>query len=369
MRERSSMRIIGKLLRLILLILNILICCGLIISGYSSRINPSLHSVWSISHLFFPFLLLGTVAFLVFWLFVIRKFFIISLLAIVLCANPIYTYIPFHLSNPKAPVGSIKFLTFNTEGFNNYQYKKNGDPNEVLVYLQESDADIICLQECIFQGKLTKDVVEKAMKKYKYRAYYDFGAHNGLGIFSRFKILSIEPVHYKSANNCSIAYTLDIKGDTILLINNHFESNKLSSKDKQVYKDMVLNPKSKTVESGAKLLINKLAKASALRALQADSVAKFITESKIKNKIVCGDFNDSPLSYVHRIVGKGLIDAFVNSGNGIGVSYNKSGMYVRIDHILVSKGFKTYQCTVDRSAKCSDHYPVWCYIKKKNASD
>lgn len=344
---------------------NILTCCGLLICGYSSHINPLLHSIWSVSHLFFPFFLLGTIAFLISWLFIKRKLIIISLISLILCVGPIHTYVPFHLLNLKSPVESIKFLTFNTERFNNYQYHKNGNPNEVLAYLQKSNADIICLQECIFQGKLTKEVVDKAMKKYKYRSYYNFGVHNGLGIFSKFKILSIKPIPYKSINNCSIAYTLDIKGDTILLINNHLESNKLSAKDKKVYKDMILNLKSKKMESGSKLLISKLAKASAIRALQADSVAKFIAESKIKDKIVCGDFNDSPLSYAHRTIGKGLTDAFVSSGNGLGISYNKSGMYVRIDHIFVSKGFKAYQCTVDRSTKSSDHYPVWCYIKKK----
>ena len=365
MREGNSMHKIGKFLRFILLTLNFLICCGLLISGYSSHINPSLYPVWSVSHLFFPFLLLGTIAFFIFWLFIKWKFVVISSLALILCAGSIRTYVPFHLSNPKPPVGSIKVLTFNTEGFNSHQYHNNEDPNEVLAYLQKSNADIICLQECIFQGKLTKEVVDKAMKKYKYRNYYNFGVHNGLGIFSKFKILSINPIPYTSMNNCSIAYTLNIKGDTILLINNHFESNKLSTKDKAVYKDMILNPKSKKMKSGSKLLISKLAKASAIRALQADSVAKFIAKSKIKDKIVCGDFNDSPLSYAHHTIEKGLTDAFVSSGNGIGVSYHRSGMYVRIDHIFVSKGFKAYQCTVDRSTKCSDHYPVWCYIKKK----
>jgi len=81
--------------------------------------------------------------------------------------------------------------------------------------------------------------------------------------------------------------------------------------------------------------------------------------------IVCGDFNDSPLSYAHRVIGKELDDAFVQSGNGFGISYNQNHFYFRIDHILLSKNLESYQCTVDKTIKSSDHYPIWCFVAKK----
>ena len=81
--------------------------------------------------------------------------------------------------------------------------------------------------------------------------------------------------------------------------------------------------------------------------------------------IVCGDFNDSPISYAHRVIGKGLKDAFVESGNGFGISYNQNHFYFRIDNILLSKNLKSYRCTVDNTIKSSDHYPIWCYVAKK----
>ena len=81
--------------------------------------------------------------------------------------------------------------------------------------------------------------------------------------------------------------------------------------------------------------------------------------------IVCGDFNDSPISYTHRVVGEGLNDAFVESGNGFGISYNQNHFYFRIDNILLSKNLKSYRCTVDNTIKSSDHYPIWCYVAEK----
>ena len=108
-----------------------------------------------------------------------------------------------------------------------------------------------------------------------------------------------------------------------------------------------------------------LADAVPIRAAQADTIARIIRNTTTPSIIVCGDFNTSPFSYAHRIIANGLHDAFTQSGCGFGVSYNKNGFYFRIDHILISPDLRSYQCTVDKSIKHSDHYPIWCYISKK----
>ena len=116
---------------------------------------------------------------------------------------------------------------------------------------------------------------------------------------------------------------------------------------------------------GLRQLIRKLGEASAIRASQADSVARIITESHYPTMIVCGDFNDGSISYTHRVLTQELDDAFTQSGKGLGISYNQNKFYFRIDNILISPDLKAYNCTVDRSIKASDHYPIWCYISKR----
>lgn len=128
---------------------------------------------------------------------------------------------------------------------------------------------------------------------------------------------------YASLNNGSIAYKIKVNGDTLLIVNNHLESNKLTEKDKEVYREMMKDPDKQKVSQGSRLLIRKLAEASAIRAVQADSIARLVAGYKGGGIIVCGDFNDSPISYTHRVVGEGLNDAFVESGNGFGISYNQ----------------------------------------------
>lgn len=44
---------------------------------------------------------------------------------------------------------------------------------------------------------------------------------------------------YRSNYNGSMVYEIKIGKDTVLLINNHLESNKLTREDKVVYEDML----------------------------------------------------------------------------------------------------------------------------------
>lgn len=93
-----------------------------------------------------------------------------------------------------------------------------------------------------------------------------------------------------------------MNNDTVTLINNHLESNKLTKEDRGMYEDMIKDPNAKKVKTGLRQLVKKLAEASAIRASQADSVNKAITESKYPTIIACGDFNDGSISYTHRIL-------------------------------------------------------------------
>ena len=252
-------------------------------------------------------------------------------------------------------------------GFNNLE-KKDGK-NPILSYHADSKADIICLQEYNSTGNkkyLTAEDIRKALKAYPYRSIHNpEKGGSQLACFSKFPILSARPIQYESTYNGSMQYTLKVNEDTITLINNHLESNKLTKEDKVIYEDMIKDPDAKKVKTGLRQLIKKLAEASAIRSSQADSVASIIANSQYPTIIACGDFNDASISYTHRILTQQLDDAFTQSGRGLGISYNLNKFYFRIDNILISPNLKAYNCTVDRSIKDSDHYPIWCYIGKQ----
>lgn len=357
------MKHLGNLVAFVLLACNALVVGLLLLAAYSPYVNPVAHPVRSCLGLAFPLFLLANAGFLCFWLLFRRyRSALLPLAGFLLCASAIRTYMPFNLRTDSVPEGAIKLLSYNVMGFKDATKKDNpiGD------YLKRSGADIICLQEYLTMatpGRLSQADMDRLLSDYPYHRVHAFGVFNKVACYSKYPILSARQLDYASESNGSVAYELKVGEDTLLLINNHLESNKLTQEDKVVYEDMLKSPEKEKVKSGARLLIHKLAEASAIRAPQADAVARTVAEARHRFVVVCGDFNDSPISYAHHTIARDLTDAFTASGRGLGISYNKNKFYFRIDNILTSKSLRPYNCTVDRSIRVSDHYPIWCYLE------
>lgn len=363
----KRMEHIGKIVAYLILAVNALFVGTLILSAYSPYLNPKVNPLASGLGLAFPIFLAINLFFIILWAFVNYRYALLPLIGFLVCIPQIRTYIPINSTTKSIPEGSIKILSYNVMSFSNLE-KKDGK-NPILSYLVNSKADIICLQEyneAINKKYLTERDIKKALKAYPYQSICQQGKGEvQLACFSKYPILSARPIKYESSYNGSMQYVLDVNKDTITLINNHLESNKLTKEDRGIYEDMIKDPNAKKVKTGLRQLIRKLAEASAIRASQADSVAKTIAASKYPTIIACGDFNDGSISYTHRLLTQKLDDAFTQSGRGLGISYNLNKFYFRIDNILISPNLKAYNCTVDRSIKASDHYPIWCYISKR----
>lgn len=364
------MKHFSKIVAFLILAVNALFAGILVLTAYSPHIDPEAHPVQSCLGLTFPVFLAINFCFLVFWLIVQWRFALVSVLAFAICYPQIRTYMPVNFRSSEIPEGSIKILSYNVMSFGNM--KKENGKNPIVEYIVKSEADIVCLQEHVLWegGKkhISRQDVGKALKKYPYqdiRVVGQEGGNNKLACYSRYPILSARVLDYESDYNGSVMYEIKINEDTVTLINNHLESNKLTKEDKVVYEDMLKAPDARKVKSGMRQLVRKLAEASAIRSAQADTIAQAIRRSPHRYVIVCGDFNDSPISYAHRVIGENLDDAFTQSGRGLGISYNQNKFYFRIDNILLSKNLKATNCTVDRSIKDSDHYPIWCYVGKR----
>jgi endonuclease/exonuclease/phosphatase family metal-dependent hydrolase len=92
------------------------------------------------------------------------------------------------------------------------------------------------------------------------------------------------------------------------------------------------------------------------RAKQARTVAEHIKKCPYPI-IVCGDFNDTPLSYTYQILSEQLNDAFSEAGFGISNTYNGFLPLFRIDYVLHSERFKAISYQSEKVAM-SDHFPV-----------
>lgn len=328
---------------------------------WSVYLVPSDFPRLSLLGLSFPFFLLVNILFFFFWLIFNIRYSLISLVTLLLGLPFIMDYCPVN-RRVSPPDDALKVLSYNVAFYGGSEQVEKGEENEIVQYILHSDADIICLQEA--SGPLRK-VLDNLMRKAGYHVPDVMQNHKELleHAYFRMPVLSVEEIKYDSESNGSIAYHLLHEDDTLLVINNHLESNRLNRTDKDVYKKMIFDPKKETMANGTRLLIRKMAHASAIRAPQVDIINKYIKRDRNTGVILCGDFNDSPVSYTCNQFGRQLKSAFVESGCGLGISYNKDLFYVRIDHIFHSDNLKSFATMVDNSINLSDHYPIITYIK------
>lgn len=355
-----------KLTYRVLLIGNIIVILLMLFVGNIGRLNPVDYPSLANLGLGFPILLVLNLVFLGVWCFCRLRSIWLPLLGFILCYGPIRTYLPFNFPEDK-PHGSIKVLSYNVFMFSSWD-EPHGAKNPIVDYIVKSKADIVCLQEA--QARLdNSDQIYSTLKKHYPYFKLMIKKHPGadyIVLLSKYPVLWQDTIPYGSSSNQSVAYMLDIKGTKTLVVNNHFESNGLSSGDKEGFKTLVKGElKTDEAKKQSVHLIKKLGDVSARRAPQAEAVARFIKKYLDKQipVILCGDFNDSPLSYTHHVISKELNDCYVESGNGPGISYHKSGMYFRIDHIFCSDDFESYGAKVDNSVTTSDHYPIYCWLK------
>ena len=351
-------------------IANIVAAIILLLSAFSDRVPPEKSIILSYMGLFFPFFCFFILCFIIYWLFLKKwNFLLVNLITILICWGSVHRYFPLHFQTKEIPTeNTIKVLTYNVMSFGFHPHTKE-DPNEILDYIAKSDADIVCLQE-YFESKsekhLTIGKIRKALSMYPYynASFSNTNNHykSGIAIFSKYPISKSRKIKYESENNSSSIHEIKINGKKLTLINNHLESFKLTSEDKSKYSEFIKNPGTDLLDGIKGSFQQKLGPAFTIRAKQARKIKEEIEKAKTDYILVCGDFNDTPISYAHRTIQGKLHDAFAKSGSGLGVTYNRNVFRFRIDHILYSSNMKSFNCTVDK-VYYSDHHPVWCYLQ------
>ncbi len=333
-------------------------------AGYADHINPAEHPMLSNLGMLFPFFLIANLLFVFFWLTFKWKKMWIPILGYALAYVPLTLYLPLNSSQDE-PEGTIKLMSYNVCSYGgNWKYEQGFDT--IYNYLKREDPDIVCMQEDVDTWR--RFVFQRYEKIYPYNDTVIFNrtdlSINGVGIHSKYPILRRERISYPSAANGSVAYYLLVEGDTVLVINNHLEATHLSKEDRSRYEEMIKGKMQRNdAKEESKTLLVKLGQSSAKRAKGADAVHKYIETHRQYPTIVCGDFNDNPISYSRRTIAKGLKDCFAETGRGLGLSYNQKGFFFRIDHILCSDHFEPYNCKIDSKMDASDHYPIACRLK------
>lgn len=368
-----------KIGRKLFLYFNIFFVLLLLLSYLAPYISPEKSFSLQFLGLAYPVLLIINVVFIIIWAFRKKFQFLLSLIAILIGWNQLGTLYQLNSTYEITPADNllIKVISYNVRNFDLYNYKDNWElnfdnRNKIFGFVDKENPDIICYQEFVTDssGKfITLDTLKKIQKANNFHTYYTGTSKNinffGIATFSAYPIINKSHIKFKnSIHNVCIYTDIKVKEDTIRIYNVHFESIHLSKEDHQFANDLskIKNIKDNNkLASGSKRILGRLKNAYFKRAEQAELVAEHIQNSPYP-VIVCGDFNDTPISYAYHIMTQNLDDAFVQSGKGFGKTYSGIFPSFRIDYMLYSKELDAINFQVI-PVDFSDHHPIRCFFR------
>lgn len=317
----------------------------------------------------YPFLLAINLIFVFIWAVSLKPQVFLSLVVILAGWVFIARYVQFEIPfmKKKEPVitnNSFKVLSFNVRLFNRYQWLKNKSSNtEIFSFINKELPDIICFQEFFTRvnGEISeKNIIQKLAKtSYHHIKYSSSGKNSNFGIatFSKYPIVGKGEILFEKTYNLCIFTDIKIGKDTIRVYNNHLQSVRFLKKNYE-FVDSLKFPYSQKQFNGIWDITSRLKLAFEYRAMQADAISKHIKKSPYP-VIVCGDFNDTPVSYTYQTMSKNLNDAFEEAGTGFGHTYLGRFPSYRIDYILFDNHFMAANYRSPK-LRLSDHYPVFC---------
>lgn len=359
-----------SILSQLVIYLHYIAIAALILALASSYINPNQFWIASLFGLAFPIIYIVNIILLIYWLIRRNKYFLYSFLILVIAFNQFNNYVHFTRSIPDQEITEnlLKVLSFNVHNFSveHSGTFNNSAQKECFQFLENQNADIICLQEFSYNGanKYASNVQLKHRLKahgYYYESYYNPLKYKlfGLVTYSKYPIINSGYFLQENSRKYGIFNDLIINQDTVRVYNLHLESNKFNLAEHLVLEGQI----DSTFNEKSKLIIKKLREAIQIRATQAEKIADHIQNCDY-SIIVCGDFNDSPTSFTYHEIKDDLQDAFDKSDKGFGKTYQSILPSFRIDYILAGKGIEAIGYEELR-VNLSDHYPVKALLRLK----
>jgi endonuclease/exonuclease/phosphatase family metal-dependent hydrolase len=358
----------------LMIIINILSVIFLLLSYAAGYISPAKVWLFAFFGIAYPVFLLINIFFVFFWILLLKKYFLLSLLTVCIGYSQIQSLVPFRFSKERnLPSGAMKILTFNVHslyGKTNHDYDPH-NPSKVMDFIAGEKPDILCIQEFYAVGQDYLKVLEHVTSKIRIEHYFfhnyfdvtDKKKINALAIFTKYPIVRTGSVTFMDRNTMAIFTDITLNSDTFRVFNLHLESIRFGDEDYSFYSHLTIpNGENVKITEGSMKIFGKLKKAFVLRAEQVDIMKEQIRKSPYP-VIVCGDFNDTPFSYTYTTLQKGLNDSYKRAGKGLfGSTYAGKFPSYRIDYILFDDHFSAFQY-IRYNTDLSDHFPVAVYLK------
>lgn len=349
MRSKNT-GIIGNLI----ILLNTVTALILLVSFVLPYLPPKNFPTLSILSLGVLPLLLVNILFMVFWIVRFNRMALLSF-SVLLIGYAIFDPI-FEWSSKNNQVdytNSLSLLSYNVHLFNAYEKEPyKGVAKSISKLLDRSKADIICIQEYYRNSQF-----DFSDYPYQYIHFKDSNNKLGHAIFSKYPFAKTGAFDFEDSNNNTLYADVVTGKDTIRIYNLHLQS--IGIIPRVAYLQ----------DKDTRKLRNRMSRAFVMQESQVKKILAH-REGSPYPVIMSGDFNNTAFSYVYKELHRGMRDAFIEKGTGIGTTYKFDWFPMRIDYILASTdlnviSFESY----DESF--SDHYPIQAtlgWAKKDDSS-
>lgn len=335
---------------------------------YGVQVSPEKSWVFGFIGYSIPLLLIAQGALLLYWLMRRSWKIIVPIVALLLGWQHVQSSVQVS-ANPEGD--GLNVINYNVRVFNVYKHLHKINPqatDEMIGWLSQNSADILCLQEYYNDNSSPLFNAEKRIKdggfSYSHTAVNKrnrIGAEFGIAIFSKHPIIHRGDVSFESGqeNKAIFADIVYDKNDTIRVYSVHLYSMKLQ------VDDLIKEEGKRKKLSKTKATFQQIKKGFIEHAKEADILKTHILSSPYP-VILTGDFNEMPYSYSYLTLKSILQNSFEMAGNGFGFTYRETPSFIRIDNQFSSSSFDILSHKVHKDRKYSDHYPVSVFYRLEN---
>ena len=362
-RRSNDGSAVGALLAIVLFVVTVSLSVALLIAYLTPYVAPSTFGSLTIVGIFAPILYIGEVICLLCWM-IMGRWKIVGVVALLLVPglfhiSDFYNVVYMRQVEQKPSRGSFTLMSYNVRGFRNDSSSRAVD-NHVAYFESQELADIVCFQEYALDIP-NVERIDSLFNARQNRLYVKDVVESGevvLRTYSRFPIVGSGSLSGEGRGTSLWVDVIVGKNDTLRVFNNHLHSMNISSEDSSdIEHGKILNDGDRMQS-----IVDRIAKNSSIRAEYVDTLRTIVESSPYRN-IICGDFNDTPMSYVYGELKNGYVDAFEQCGSGYGYTFRPMHSTLRIDYILFSPELEAESYLVDKSNELSDHLPITARLK------
>lgn len=337
-------------------LLALVTAAALLLSYLALFFNPTEYPVPMFFGLYFIPILLLNMLMLLIALLQFRRTLLIPIIALIPTLFLADRFVKFGREEQEHPGKPVKVLTYNLGRYaaGGRRVTANEAVSGIRHLLAEQDADIVCLQEFAVSDTTA---LSTYLPDYPYRAKHLFKGNRYFGnlTLSRYPIRHVESLTFPDSRNLSLVTDIDVAGQPVRVYNCHLESYSISFTalikrlfHKNSFTDEVVQ------------VHGKVREATRRRSAQVDAVLRSEAASPYPN-LVCGDFNDTPISYTYHRLIQTKKDSFAEAGTGFGATYSVLWPMLRVDYILLPQEYAADRHETLR-VPWSDHYPITTMI-------